>query len=82
MRMLDVGTEASVRNLQMYLTLAEAVTLSKHLARLMKDPEAHRHAHVVADDGQRELSLSLVTQKKLQDLSGYTLVEQHLLQED
>jgi flagellar biosynthesis/type III secretory pathway protein FliH len=81
MRMLDLENEASVRVLQIYLTPKEAEELRNKLAELLKDPEANEHFHVFADDMSRELSCSIITEKKLCDISGYTNLEKKILTE-
>jgi hypothetical protein len=81
MRMLDPDREHSVRTLQLYLTLAEASTLSDQLGRLLVDPERGDHDHVLRDNGSRDLSLSLITANKLSEIVGYTKVEQRVLRE-
>jgi hypothetical protein len=80
-RMLDAEGGRSVYQLQLYLTPGEARELRAALDRLLVDPEANDHEHVLAEDSGRELSLSLVTSAKLRDLSGYTLAERRMFEE-
>jgi hypothetical protein len=79
MRILDVETGRSLRELQMYFTLSEGAEFRDALNELLKDPEALEHRHVIADG--REISFSLVTPAKLADTKGYTEVERRVLQE-
>jgi hypothetical protein len=79
MRMLDIENERPIRNLQLYLTAEEAAKLKDQLTQLLKDPEANEHFHLMATDSKRELSCSIVTDKKLKDISRYSRVEQELL---
>lgn len=46
-----------------------------YLDRLLLDPEAKEHFHVFADDMSREIFFSIITKKKLEDLTGYTKIE-------
>jgi hypothetical protein len=73
--------DRSVHQLQLYLTPREGQELRTALDRLLADPEANEHEHVLAEDGGRELSLSIVTPTKLGALKGYTRVEQQLFNE-
>jgi hypothetical protein len=79
MRILDVETERSLRELQMYFTLSEATEFRDALNELLQNPEAMEHRHLIADG--REISFSLVTPAKLANISGYTEVERRVLQE-
>ena len=81
MRMLDAENKKSIWNLQLYLTPGEAEKLSDQLSKLLKDPEANEHLHVLCENSGRELSCSLITKQKLSDLSGYTKEEQRILSE-
>jgi hypothetical protein len=80
MRMLDADREQSIRVLQLYLTPKEATDLLNGLTDLLKKPEANEHVHVFAHDMSRELSFSIVTEKKLKD-SGYTELERRVFAE-
>ncbi len=79
MRILDVETGRSLRELQMYFTASEATEFRDALNELLKDPEALEHRHVIADG--REISFSLVTPAKLANIKRYTEVERRVLQE-
>lgn len=81
MRFLNADEQTSIFNVQMYLTVDEADALHGALARLLRDPSAIEHEHVLAGDGLRELSVSLVTPEKLIDLSGYSKAEQAMFKE-
>ncbi len=81
MRMLDLDRKQAVRVLQLYLTTAEANELKRGLEELLKDPEANDHVHVHSDDLSREISFSIVTEKKFNDLDRYTKLEKSILSE-
>jgi hypothetical protein len=81
MRMLDSDRKESVRNLQLYLSLAEAQMFRKELDRLLADAEAVEHSHVMADDMSREISVSILTPMKLQSCHSYTKLEQKIFEE-
>lgn len=81
MRFLDADRDQGVGTLQVYLTAAEAQRLRDVLAALLVAPDAWQHQHVFADDGSRELSVSLVTPRKLEELHRYSDVERLVLTE-
>lgn len=81
MRMLDAERESSIWNLQLYLTVSEAKELQRELARLLEYPEALEHFHVLSEDSRRELSCSILTNKKMEDISSYSKLEQKILLE-
>lgn len=77
MRVIDAGAEKAVDVAQVYLTADEAASVHKRLGRLLQDPEANEHFHVV--DGSRDLSFSIATRKKLSKES-YTPLEREILE--
>jgi len=79
MRMLNVDRSESLWQLQLYLTPKEALELRAALDQLLKDPEANEHETLIHDG--RELSFSLVTPRKLANLSGYSPEEQRMFKE-
>jgi hypothetical protein len=81
MRILDTDNQGPVRRAQLYLSAREAGALRQALDRLLQDPEANAHEHVFAEDGSRELSVSIVTQAKLQDARRYTDAERRMFAE-
>jgi hypothetical protein len=81
MRMLAFENKSSVWNLQIYLTPREAEDLGDGLNNLLKDPEANEHFHVMCENSGREISCSIITTKKLYDISGYTKLEKQILME-
>jgi len=81
MRMLDVENKFSVWNLQLYLTVPEAEELRKELEKLLADPEANVHFHVMSEDSGRELSCSILRKKKMEGISSYSKLEQKVLLE-
>ena len=81
MRMLDTDNQGPVRRIQLYLTPSEAADLRRALDQLLQDPEADEHGHLVAEDASRDLSVSIVTPVKLQDLTRYTDAERRMFSE-
>jgi hypothetical protein len=81
MRILDTDNQGPVRRIQLYLTPREAADLRHALERLLENPEANEHEHVVAEDASRDLSLSIVTARKLQELTRYTDAERRMFAE-
>ena len=81
MRMLDFENKSSVWNLQLYLSLKEAENLRDGLNDLLKDSEANEHFHVMCENSGREVSCSIITKKKLSNISKYTKIEQKILLE-
>ena len=80
MRMIDADREHSVRCLQLYLTVPEAMEFRKELDRLLVDAEASEHFHVHSEDASREVSCSLVTPHKLAQ-GSYTDLERKAFEE-
>ena len=78
MRMLDAERDQSVRTLQLYLTPSEAQFFRKELDRLLADPEASNHSHIMGD---RDLSFSILTPRKLQPPNHYTELEKRVFDE-
>ena len=77
MRMLDEDREQSVRVLRLYLGVREATELQKALNVLLKNPEENEHRHVFARDMSSEISVSIVTDIKL-NAGGYTDLEHRI----
>lgn len=82
MRLLDGDGQRSLFNVQMYLGVDEAKAMIKALEALLKNPEENEHEHVIAVDGLREVSVSLVTPSKLRDLSHYSPAERRMFEEE
>ena len=61
MRILDADAQKPVRAVQLYLSPQEARSFAQMLGRLLRDPEATEHEHLVSDDMGAELSFSIVT---------------------
>jgi hypothetical protein len=81
MRILDADRGQGVRVLQLYMTANEARELRDHLDALVEDPEASEHRHVCShDDPSRDLSVSIVTPRKLRE-GRYTVKERQVLEE-
>ena len=81
MRILDTDNQGPVRRIHIYLTPAEAEHLRQALDRLLRDPEASEAERVVADDGSRDLSVSIVTPGKLREVKRYTDAERRMFAE-
>jgi hypothetical protein len=81
MRLLDGEEQVPLWNVQLYLTPAEASELVAALNKLLADPEANEHEHVLSRESGREISVSLVTPTKLSDLSGYTPAERKMFED-
>jgi hypothetical protein len=81
MRMLDVENQQSVCNLYLYLSPKEAEEMRNQLSKLLTDPDANEHFHVFCENSDRELSCSIITDQKLNNLSGYTELERKILSE-
>ena len=82
MRFLDAIRDHGVETLQVYLSETAARRLRSALDALLKAPEDWTHEHVFAEDGSREMSLSIVTPRKLGDLARYSEIERRVLTED
>jgi hypothetical protein len=65
MRMLNADNDQGVSNVQVYLSPAEARRLMEELRKVLSDAEANEHFHLFSDDGEAEISCSIVTKKKL-----------------
>ena len=81
MRIIDTERGQSVRCLQLYLTVREAIELRQQMERLLADPESNEHFHVHSDDASRELSCSIVTARKLGQ-GSYTALERRVFDEE
>ncbi|GAH97425.1 unnamed protein product [marine sediment metagenome] len=81
MRMIDLDRKCSVKILAMYLKPSEARQLFFELSKLLEDPEANKHFHV-CEDMSREISCSIITEKKLANLKRYNKLEQQVLSEE
>lgn len=79
MRMIDDQEKKSLRSVSIYLTPREAGEMWEGLKRLLADPEAYDHFHVYSDDSLREISCSVITERKLADLSRYNRYERKVL---
>jgi hypothetical protein len=77
MRMLDPDKACGLKQLQLYLSTAEARELCAELGKLLQQPEKADHFHVFSQDGQCELSCSIVTDAKLA-AKGYTQAERQV----
>ncbi|KPJ72350.1 hypothetical protein AMJ52_06615 [candidate division TA06 bacterium DG_78] len=82
MRMIDFDRKCSVKTLAMYLRPNEVEQLRDELGKLLKTPEANEHFHVYENDMSREISCSIITEKKLVNLKKYNKLEQQVLSED
>ena len=74
MRMLQPFGGGKLKQVQLYLSVAEARELAGELTKLLGDPEGAEHCHLFAKDGGGELSVSIVTRTKLAN-GAYTAEE-------
>lgn len=81
MRILDAQREHSVRELQLYLTEADALELVQALQWLLEKPEEYLHAHLAADRS-RDVSLSILTDAKIHDIDRYSPAERDVILEN
>ena len=81
MRLLDGDKQLPLHIVQLYLTPGEAAKLRDALTSLLVDPEANAHEHIPAEDGARELSVSVVTETKLRNVGRYSKAEQKMFTE-
>jgi hypothetical protein len=65
MRMLHPFGGGRLEQVQLYMSFAEAQEFARELQRLLADPEASEHFHVLSKDGGAEVSVSIVTRAKL-----------------
>ncbi|MCK4544664.1 hypothetical protein KAU43_03935 [candidate division WOR-3 bacterium] len=79
MRIIDLNKKCSINAMSIYLTQNEAEQFRDELNRLLKVPEANEHFHIYEDDMSREISCSIITEKKLQNLKRYNKLEQMIL---
>ena len=69
MRLIDSAGERRLGHVQVYLSPGEARQLMAKLGKLVAEPEAREHFHLLSEDGEGELSI--VTLGKL-NTEGYT----------
>lgn len=81
MRMIDMELKTRVRSLQLYLSPQEATEFRKELDRLLVNPEANEHSHIDFG-GASEISFSILTEKKLENIKAYSKIEQKILMDD
>jgi hypothetical protein len=81
MRILDTDNQGPVRRIQVYLTPGEAADLRDALDQLLDDPESSANERVLAEDGSRDLSVSIVTAAKLRELRRYSDAERRMFAE-
>jgi hypothetical protein len=65
MRTIDYDKKTSVNALGLYLTVAEAKWFQEELNKLLENPEKNDHFHISQMDNTREISCSIMTEKKL-----------------
>jgi len=80
MRILNGDKQTALYKAQLYFTFEEALKFVHALQELLRDPEANEHEHVISSDG-RDVSISIATPRKLQDLNSYSPAEQRMFQE-
>jgi hypothetical protein len=80
MRMIDMDSKKGIRVVQLYLSPEEATAFRKELDRLLTDTEANEHSHIYLG-GTSEISFSILTPKKLENIKSYSKIEQKILME-
>jgi hypothetical protein len=78
MRALNGDNDEPIHSVQLYLSAEEARKLVVALEQLLQDPDSDDHRHVLSLDGLREVSVSLVTDRKMKELKRYTAAEQRM----
>ncbi|MFN8598015.1 MAG: hypothetical protein U0559_17750 [Anaerolineae bacterium] len=78
MRLLDLDHDQSLKNLGLYLTLAEARQMIGYLQTLLDDPDAN-HAHLNDSTFKHEVTISIYTDSNIQ---FYDERSRQLLNED
>ncbi|MCD4820158.1 MAG: hypothetical protein K8S23_15865 [Candidatus Cloacimonetes bacterium] len=81
MKIIDLERKCSIGALSIYLTPNEAEEFREELDKLLKIPEADEHFHIYENDLSREISCSIITEKKLQNLKRYNKLERTILAE-
>jgi hypothetical protein len=81
MRMLDGESLQTIYQLQLYLLPKEAKDLMLALADLLRDPDANEHTHIFGADSPREISVSIITPRKLNSLENYSEEERRMFKE-
>jgi hypothetical protein len=81
MKMIDIESNKRVNVLQLYLTPQEARYFRSELDQLLVDPEATDHSHIDLGTGS-ELSVSILTERKLKNKKAYSKIEQEILKDD
>jgi len=81
--MIDSDKENSVRTLSLYLTVKEAEKMIRELKNLLNDPDGNEHFHIFDEKvPEKEISCSLITEKKLKNLDKYNEIERKIFLED
>ena len=79
MRIIDLNKKCSINAMSVYLTRNEAEQFRDELNRLLKNPEADEHFHIYEDNMFREISCSIITEKKLRNIKRYNKLERMIL---
>lgn len=81
MRILDGDNQTPLFQAQLYLTPDEARAFIHALNALLRDPDSNQHEHIFSGDGRRDISISLITPSKLNELHRYSAAEQAMFRE-
>lgn len=68
MRILDQISDKSLDNIALYLTFSQASELRDSLNELLKNP-LNNHAHIPNEDFQKEITVCVYDQNKLEDFN-------------
>jgi len=79
LKIIDLKNKQSISKASLYLTGFEAKQMKAGLDALLKDPESFDHSHVYSEDQSSEISFSIITRKKLSNLSKYNELEKKVL---
>jgi len=80
LRIYDLNKKHSVKTCTVFLTVREAKVIRDNLNELLRRPEAMENFHM-SDDQDRELTCSLMTPKKMDNLDQYSKIERKILSE-
>jgi len=76
MRIINFYNKKSLKSVTLYLTKNEAIQFKENLEYLLSNSEAPKH-HYIYDllNPTREISFSMITEKKLQNTKHYNKIE-------
>ena len=66
MRILDEVNDKKIDAISLFLTKEETLQMAGYLEEMLANPDCH-HVHLSSDDYQKEVTLCMYDQKKLDD---------------